>query len=189
MESKNITLRVNSEVYDMYRVFCKKKGLLVSRQVEIMMEEQLKEGPRKECSDEIEKLRTVKELLKDPSKKPFVWDIDFAEIFADEGGFDIVIGNPPYVGQEKIAPPNMLKEETTLEDRRGYKDKLINSVQNRFPVVASWDKKSDLYIYFYFHGLSLLNEQEVFCFITSNSWLDVGYGKGLQEFLLRYSHV
>ena len=47
MESKNITLRVNSELYDKYREFCKKKGLLISRQVEIMMEEQLKEGARK----------------------------------------------------------------------------------------------------------------------------------------------
>ncbi|MBU1245408.1 MAG: hypothetical protein ABIJ20_02850 [Nanoarchaeota archaeon] len=42
MDSKNITLRVNSKVYDRYRELCKKKGLLVSRQVEIMMEEQLK---------------------------------------------------------------------------------------------------------------------------------------------------
>ena len=44
MESKNITLRVNSDLYDKYREFCKKKGLLMSRQVEIMMEEQLKGG-------------------------------------------------------------------------------------------------------------------------------------------------
>ncbi|MBT3464174.1 hypothetical protein HN451_04240 [archaeon] len=42
MDSKNITLRVNSKVYDRYRGLCKKKGLLVSRQVEIMMEQQLK---------------------------------------------------------------------------------------------------------------------------------------------------
>lgn len=42
MESKNITLKVNSEIYDKYRGYCKKKGLIVSRQVEIMMEEQLK---------------------------------------------------------------------------------------------------------------------------------------------------
>ena len=41
MESKNITLRVNSELYGKYRALCKKKGLLVSRQVEIMMEEQI----------------------------------------------------------------------------------------------------------------------------------------------------
>ena len=48
MESKNITLRVNSELYNEYRELCKKKGLLVSRQVEIMMEEQLeKEGAKK----------------------------------------------------------------------------------------------------------------------------------------------
>ena len=46
MESKNITLRVNSELYNKYRELCKKKGLLVSRQFEIIMEEQLKEDKR-----------------------------------------------------------------------------------------------------------------------------------------------
>ena len=146
----------------------------------------------KQISDnegEIKKLKEVKKLLHDPEKKPFVWDMDFAEVFSDKGGFDIVIGNPPYVRQEKITPPNRIKEELTLEDRKEYKEKLINSVKNRFYTVTNWDKKSDLYIYFYFHGLSLLNTSGVFTFITSNSWLDVGYGKNLQEFLLRYSHV
>jgi hypothetical protein len=47
MESKNITLRVNSELYDKYRELCKKKGLLVSRQVEIMIEKQIKGEERK----------------------------------------------------------------------------------------------------------------------------------------------
>ncbi|MBT7402931.1 hypothetical protein HN777_04030 [Candidatus Woesearchaeota archaeon] len=42
MGSKNITLRVNSELYDKYRDFCKKKGWILSRQFELMMEEQLK---------------------------------------------------------------------------------------------------------------------------------------------------
>ena len=42
MKSKNITLRVSSEIYDTYRKYCKEKGLLVSRQFEIMMEEQMK---------------------------------------------------------------------------------------------------------------------------------------------------
>jgi len=135
---------------------------------------------------EIEKLKRVKELLHDPEKKPFVWDIDFAEIFGDKGGFDIVIGNPPYVRQEKISPPNKTKAEVTLQDRREYKEKLIKSVKNIFPVVNKIDRKSDYYIYFYFHGLGLLNEKGTFCFITSNSWLDVGYGKDLQEFLLKY---
>ena len=43
METKNITLKVNSELYDKYREFCKQKGWIVSRQFEIMMEGQLKE--------------------------------------------------------------------------------------------------------------------------------------------------
>ena len=47
MDTKNVTLRVNSKLYEKYRAFCKKKGLLVSRQVEIMMEEQMKEGDKK----------------------------------------------------------------------------------------------------------------------------------------------
>ena len=46
MESKNITLRVNSELYNKYRDFCKKKGLLVSRQFEITMEKQLTEDEK-----------------------------------------------------------------------------------------------------------------------------------------------
>lgn len=43
-ESKNITLRVNTELYDKYKEFCKEKGWLLSRQFEIMMEEHMKEG-------------------------------------------------------------------------------------------------------------------------------------------------
>ena len=47
MESKNITLRVNAQLYETYKEFCKKKGLLLSRQFEIMIEEQLKEENKK----------------------------------------------------------------------------------------------------------------------------------------------
>ena len=136
--------------------------------------------------DEIEKLRNVKRHLNDPEKKPFVWDIDFAEIFAEKEGFDIVIGNPPYVRQEMISPPNTLKSEVTKEERNKYKEKLINSVKEKFKVIKNIDKRSDYFVYFYFHGLSLLNANGTFSFITSNSWLDVNYGKALQEFLCKY---
>lgn len=143
------------------------------------------ESAIKELNQEREHLYELRSTL-DKESKPFVWDIDFVEIFADEfeGGFDIVIGNPPYVRQEKIADPNIPKEKITNENKRQYKEKLLHSVQNHFPFIKSLDKKSDLYVYFYFQGLALLNQTGTFCFITSNSWLDVGYGKDLQEFLL-----
>ena len=42
MKSKNITLRVKAELYNKYREFCKNKGLIMSRQFEIMMEEKIR---------------------------------------------------------------------------------------------------------------------------------------------------
>ena len=44
MPSKNVTLNVDKELYDKYREFCKKKGWIVSRQFEIMMEEQMEDA-------------------------------------------------------------------------------------------------------------------------------------------------
>ena len=44
MPSKSVTLKVDSNIYDKYGAFCKKKGIVVSRQFEIMMEDHLKKG-------------------------------------------------------------------------------------------------------------------------------------------------
>ena len=74
-------------------------------------------------NDEIKKLDDFKNYLKDPEKKLFVWEIDFAEIFSDKGGFDIVIGNPPYVNYKKISPPNISKKDVTYHQKKVYKDK------------------------------------------------------------------
>lgn len=146
-------------------------------------------------------MRQARQVLRTAKDVPFVWDVAFVEVFLpDKQGFDIVIGNPPYVRQEKIADPREPKERVTPEKKRVYKRKLARSVYAAFPtyfgydaskdrVVKKLDAKSDLYIYFYFHGLSLLNPKGSFCFITSNFWLDVGYGKDLQEFLLKHSRA
>ncbi len=42
MKPKNVTLHLNEDLYDKYREFCKKKGLMVSRQIELFMEAQMK---------------------------------------------------------------------------------------------------------------------------------------------------
>jgi hypothetical protein len=157
-----------------------------------------------EKQDDLARFQDALNALKTVQDVPFVWDIAFVEIFeGDSGGFDIVIGNPPYVRQEKIAPPLEREENYTPDEWRrrkaAYKKKLQHSVAAAWPRFFQYkpgsdtfrkpDGRSDLYIYFYFHALSLLNPQGSFCFITSNSWLDVGYGAELQEFLLRHSHV
>ena len=90
----------------------------------------------------------------------FVWPVEFPEVF-QEGGFDIVIGNPPYVRQELIRP--------------------IRSVLQRlFPEV--YTGTADLYVYFYKRGCELLRVNGVLTYISSNKFLRARYGKKLREF-------
>ena len=160
-------------------------------------------------TEDLDRLTETRSALVNARGVPFVWDIAFVEIFTGEkSGFDIVIGNPPYVRQESIADPNIPIEGVTTENKKAYKAKLARSVYQAFPhffrykrerditsdnpspaVSHKLDAKSDLYIYFYFHGLFLLNPEGTFCFVTSHSWLDVGYGKDLQEFTLKHCHI
>lgn len=177
-----------------------------AKQERLKLEEQWR-AERDEKQAELRRIEAALYVLARTKTIPFVWDIAFVEIFeGDKGGFDIVIGNPPYVRQELIAPPTLNPadfdgetSERWKEQKKAYKAKLQLSVATAWPKFFRYkagrsdfrrlDGKSDLYLYFYLHGLSLLNERGSFCFITSNSWLDVGYGKDLQEFLLRHSHI
>lgn len=141
----------------------------------------MRDGPSIEAIElEIDELKKQQRDIHD--EHPFVWNIEFAEIFTEEGGlgFDVVIGNPPYIRQEDIKDPkgriatykDLLPEMAHLDFPRHLKDK------------SAIDKKSDLYIYFYIRALRLLNKKGVQTFICSNSWLDIGYGEWLQKFLL-----
>lgn len=165
------------------------------------------EAEREEKKAQLERIKKALEALKTPQDVPFVWDIAFVEIFeGEEKGFDIVIGNPPYVRQERIAPPLESPEdyggegsELWREMKREYKAKLQEAVATAYPRFFHYKPsesgfrrlagRSDYYVYFYLMGLSLLNPRGTFCFITSNSWLDTRYGKDLQEFLLKHGHV
>ena len=97
------------------------------------------------------------------------WRIDFAHVMLS-GGFDVVIANPPYVRQEDIEP-------------KAYKDALATAY------AAAVTARSDLYCCFYARALQLLREGGMHVFVCSNSWLDVGYGAKLQEYLLNNSRI
>ena len=127
-----------------------------------------KQRLRDEVEDLEDQLTTA--LADAPSPDGAVdWRVQFAEVFARNGGFDVAIANPPYVRYQQIA--------------RFYKDALK-------PIYhAATVGQSDLYCYFYVRTLQLLVDRGLHVFVCSNSWLDVAYGSKLQEFLLKNSHV
>jgi len=91
--------------------------------------------------------------------------------------FDAVVGNPPYTRQEEIG-------EISPEDEE-YKEGLIKKALTlNGKKIAEIGKRAGIHAYFFVHGTKFLKEGGYFGFIVSNSWLDVDYGKGLQEFFL-----
>lgn len=80
-------------------------------------------------------------------------------------GFDIVIGNPPYVDSERMT-------REMPEKRELYSKKFISTKGN-------WD----IYIPFYELGFNLLNEKGILSFIAPNKWLSIKYGITLREYL------
>lgn len=101
------------------------------------------------------------------SNHPFEWRFEFPEILDDDGnfkGFDLIIGNPPYIRQEE------LKE-------------LKTHLAKNYEVYKG---TSDIYTYFYELGFNVLrNGGGVLNFITSNKYTRAGYGEALREFLLK----
>ncbi|MBI4722312.1 MAG: N-6 DNA methylase [Candidatus Stahlbacteria bacterium] len=91
--------------------------------------------------------------------------------------FDCIVGNPPYTRQEEIPE---------ITETKNYKEKLIKSALYDIndKKIADISKRAGIHTYFFAHGLKFLKDGGRFGFIVSNSWLDVDYGKGLQEFFL-----
>ena len=137
-----------------------------------------KEEFMKSTGAEKERLRAEIEELQDqliharaessPPQGVVDWGVEFAEVFDRRGGFDIAVANPPYVRQEQIGPT------------KAALTKLYASAATA---------RSDLCCYFYARALQMLRTGGMHVFVCSNSWLDVGYGAKLQEYLLRNSHV
>ncbi len=81
-----------------------------------------------------------------------------------------------------------LIEQTILDWSYNYEGKLTERYGGEscsHPIPQKFDKKCDLYVYFYLKGLKLLNPNGILCYISSISWLDVDFGKVLQEVLLK----
>ncbi len=109
-----------------------------------------------------ENIRQLKELSKKPNEPLhfFDWKLDFPEVMneqvADKVGFDIVIGNPPYVQLQKD-DGKLAKEFSKLK-------------------YETFKKSGDIYTLFYEKGIQLIKSGGLLVFITSNKWMRAEYG-------------
>ena len=95
--------------------------------------------------------------------KTFTCTYEHAFRNENKGGFDVVIGNPPYVHLEAI------KNESEKLSKLDY---------------STFDKRGDLYPLFVEKGINLLKKKGVISYIMPNKWLQAGYGKNLREYFL-----
>ncbi len=91
-------------------------------------------------------------------------------MFGVNHGFDIVIGNPPYIQLQKAY--NSKIKFADLYKEQGYQ---------------TFDRTGDIYCLFYEKGINLLNDKGHLIFITSNKWMRAGYGEKLRKFFLNYN--
>jgi hypothetical protein len=160
--------------------------------VRIRAVDKLQKAKRISVADIEQALGDIREFFDSPSKPTFVWHLDFAEVFfraeqprsngngglplataeGDQasrtaGGFDIVLGNPPYVRQELLAG-NKAHFEATY---------------------AAFNGTADIYVYFIEAGVRMLRDGGILSIIVSSSFLRASYGEELRRFLKAQSAV
>jgi adenine-specific DNA-methyltransferase len=124
-----------------------------------------------QLSTDIEKLEADIEEIKSNKiyENAFEWRFEFPEVLNEEGdfmGFDVVIGNPPYIQLQAIKD---ISEQLKKFDYKTY------------------EKTGDIYSLFYEKGHDILKCKGYLGFITSNKWMRSGYGKSTRNYFLEHT--
>ena len=105
------------------------------------------------------------------ASRPFVlWQIDFARVFKEKGGFDIVVGNPPYVGEE------------------GHKEMFQAIASTNFGK-KYYTGKMDFWYFFTSKGLELIRQNGQISFIAPNNWMTTAGGKRMRKHIAEEGRI
>jgi len=113
-----------------------------------------------------DKIEDVKRFQQTNTNPFFLWKLNYAEIFRDKGGFDVVIANPPY----GIVFDKYLKSQ----------------FESAFP---TFQRNNDIYVAFIEKGFLLLKEDGRLTYITPNTFLNGDYFRKLRIFITSFSRV
>jgi len=102
----------------------------------------------------------------------FLWHTWFYDVFS-KGGFDIVIGNPPYVFARNSEEKGMSQEDKDIY----YKKFALARYQ------------INLYHLFVEQGVNLLNDEGTFAYIIPNNWMTINTNKEFRKYVLSKSSI
>ena len=122
--------------------------------------------PHRKLNSLNQNIKCGNSLISDPAiagEKAFDWQKEFPQVF-EKGGFDVVIGNPPYVQLQSMGAMSDVYAQCGFE---------------------TYNKSADLYCLFTERGYNLLKEGGMQSFIMPNKWMLVSYGKELRKFMAK----
>ncbi len=105
----------------------------------------------------------------------FEWRFEFPEVLSNNGdfeGFDLIIGNPPYI--------------SAMELKKSHPEAAYKVLKHDFETAKG---TVDLFIYFFEKGLKLLKNKGQLCFISPNRYLSASYGEALRKFLYKQARI
>lgn len=122
--------------------------------------------PHRKLNSLNQNIKCGNSLISDPAiagEKAFDWQKEFPQVF-EKGGFDVVIGNPPYVQLQSMGAMSNVYAQCGFE---------------------TYNKSADLYCLFTERGYNLLKDGGMQSFIMPNKWMLVSYGKELRKFMAK----
>lgn len=111
--------------------------------------------------NKVSALKKLEDFKRSNTKPFFLWKLNFAEVFEEKGGFDVVIANPPYVGEK---------------GHKGMFREIKNGALGKF-----YQGKMDLFYFFFHLALNIGNDASQTSFITTNYYLTASGGRRLRE--------
>ena len=126
--------------------------------------------PHRKLNSLNQNIKCGNSLISDPAvagDKAFNWQEQFPKVF-ERGGFDVVIGNPPYVR------PHYLNDKTK---------------QYLWDVFPSYERKADLYVCFMETAIKLVKQNGLTSFIVSDGWLRLDSFEKIRKFILQNTSV
>lgn len=150
---------------EFFNPYVKNKLLIKEQLLDLefsLIERYLKETHNEDILKELSKIKTKR------IKPYFIWKLFYGKVFIEKGGFDIILGNPPYIDSEEMTKK--------LAEEREICKKLYSCTK------GNWD----IFIPFIELGYNLLKENGIISYIVPNKLIGAKYSKDIKEYMMNY---